>query len=357
MIKNALPPVVHAGTMREYIGTLYAAFGASSVDAAEIANHLIAASLEGHDSHGILRAPEYLDRVEQGLINPQAHPTVTAEGSAWGAVDGNWGFGQSTSRFAMELAISKARQTGVSCVTVRNGNHMGRVGHYTSMAAREGMAGLGCANLNGSSNLVAPCGGTDRRLGTNPFSVAFPLDREPAFMADFATSASAEGKIQWRRNCGVPVPDGYIIDHDGNPTNDSWSLYREPLGSLLPLGGPALHKGYALGLIVELLAGGLSGGGCVNPEGGRHGNACWYVAIDIDVLTPLEQFKAKAGRMIDYVKTANTQSGTEEILYPGEPEYRSRLHRLAHGIPVDPVTIDRLATKARAVGITSPEFF
>jgi LDH2 family malate/lactate/ureidoglycolate dehydrogenase len=343
--------VVHAAPLRDYIVALYKAFGAAPSDAGEIADHLIEASMEGHDSHGILRAPEYLERIEQGAIDPLAHPQIAAEGPAWATVDGCWGFGQPTSRFAMGLAISKARNTGIACVTVRNGNHMGRVGHYTLLAAREGMVGLGCVNLNGSSGVVAPFGGIDRRLATNPFSVAFPIDREPSFMADFATSVVAEGKVQLRRNSGDPIPHGWLIDHQGQPTSDPWELYSEPLAALLPLGGLATHKGYALGLMVESLAGALSGGECVNPEGGRHGNACWYVAINIEAFTPLEQFKVKVGRMIDYVKTSRPLPGIDVILYPGEAEYRCRAHRLANGIPIDPVTLNRLAAKARAVSI------
>jgi uncharacterized oxidoreductase len=343
--------VVQAAPLRAHIVELYQAYGATADDAAEVADHMIEGSLAGHDSHGILRAPEYLERIETGAIDPHAHPQVVAEGPAGAVVDGGWGFGQPASRFAMQLAIAKARAYGVGCVSVRNGNHMGRVGYYTLMAATEGMIGLGCVNINGSAPLVAAFGGIDRRLGTNPFSVAFPTGREPPFMADFATSVVAEGKVRWRRNRNEPVPEGWVIDRDGRPTTDPWDLYNDPIGALLPLGGQAAQKGYALCMMAEALAGALSGGGCANADDGRHGNACWYLAINISSFTPLADFTTKVGRMIDFVKASRPVPGGGEVLYPGEPEYRRRVRRLAEGILIDPVTLHELAARARAVNI------
>jgi LDH2 family malate/lactate/ureidoglycolate dehydrogenase len=341
--------------MRDYLVALFVKNGATAADAADVADHMIEASLAGHDSHGIMRGPEYLERVESGLIDVKARPEVAAEGESWANVDGHWGFGQPCSRFAMEIAIAKARTGGIGCVTVRNSNHMGRVGYYTKMAAAQSMVGIGCVNINGVTPMVAPFGGIDRRLGTNPFSVAFPTDREPAFMADFTTCAAAEGKVRWHRNHNEPTPEGWLIDHEGQATSDPWQFYREPLGALLPIGGSVAYKGYGLSMMVEALAGGLSGGGVTNPGSGRHGNACWYLAIDIGRMTPLAEFKAKIGAMIDYMKSSRRRPGGSEILYPGEPEFRSRQRRLADGIPVDPVTWNELAGWAKKVDITPPE--
>jgi uncharacterized oxidoreductase len=202
--------------------------------------------------------------------------------------------------------------------------------------------------------IVAAFGGMDQRLGTNPFSIAFPSGREPAFMADFATSVVAEGKVRWHRNNDKRTPEGWLISHTGELTTDPWELYREPLASLLPLGGPVGNKGYALCVAIEALAGALSGGGCANPEGGRHGNACWYVAIDIAAFTPLPEFIAKVGTMLDYMKSSRPRPGVAEVLYPGEPEYRSRVRRLKEGIPVDPMTLHEMATRARVKGVVPP---
>jgi uncharacterized oxidoreductase len=349
--KSVLVPV---DSLRAYLKELYQAYGATAEDAAEVAEHLLEASLSGHDSHGIMRTPEYIGRVQSGEIDPSAHARVVTEGPAWAAVDAGWGFGQPASRFAMQLAIRKARQAGIACVTVRNGNHMGRVGYYTQMAAAEGMFGLGCVNINGAPPLVAAFGGIDRRLGTNPFSISFPSGREPAFMADFATSVVAEGKIRWYRNNEKQTPEGCLVSDTGEPTTDPWELYREPLAAMLPLGGFVGNKGYALCVAIEALAGGLSGGGCANPDGGRHGNACWYVAIDIAAFTPYAEFVEKATKMLDYMKTSRPRPGIGEVLYPGEPEYRSKVRRLAEGVPVDAVTLQEMAKYARAKGLVPP---
>jgi hydroxycarboxylate dehydrogenase B len=345
---------VAAKSTEDYLTTLFVKSGAAAADAADVAVHLVEASLAGHDSHGVMRAPQYLEKLASGLIDVGARPEVAAEGEAWATVDGHWGFGQPCSRFAMELAIAKARKAGVACVTVRNANHMGRVGYYTGMAAAQNMAGIGCVNINGTAPMVAPFGGIDPRLGTNPFSVAFPADREPAFMADFTSSAAAEGKVRWRRNRGEAVPEGWLIDHDGEPTTDPWRLYCEPLGALLTMGGTVGHKGFALSMIIEALAGGLSGGGVANPGPGRHGNSCWYLAIDIGRLTPLSEFRMKVGAMIDYMKSSRLRPGAPEVLYPGEPEFRSRRRRLAEGLPVDSVTWSALANLAGKAGLAPP---
>ena len=298
MSGDATPIVVAAKPTQDYLAELFVENGARSADAADVADHLVEASLTGHDSHGVMRGPEYLEKVESGLIDRKARPEITEEGEVWATIDGHWGFGQPCSRFAMQMAIAKALKLGIGCITVRNSNHMGRVGFYTQMAAAQGMVGFGCVNINGFAPMVAPFLGVDRRLGTNPFSVSFPADREPAFMADFTTSVAAEGKVRWYRNEEASTPEGWLIDHEGEPTIDPRQLYDEPLGALLPVGGSVGHKGYALSMMVEALAGGLSGGGVTNPNPVRHGNTCWYLAIDIERFTPIAEFKAKIGAIL-----------------------------------------------------------
>ena len=354
MSGDATPIVVAAKPTQDYLAELFVENGARSADAADVADHLVEASLTGHDSHGVMRGPEYLEKVESGLIDRKARPEITEEGEVWATIDGHWGFGQPCSRFAMQMAIAKALKAGIGCVTVRNSNHMGRVGFYTQMAAAQGMVGFGCVNINGFAPMVAPFLGVDRRLGTNPFSVSFPADREPAFMADFTTSVAAEGKVRWYRNEEASIPEGWLIDHNGEPTIDPRQLYDEPHGALLPVGGSVGHKGYALSMMVEALAGGLSGGGVTNPNPVRHGNTCWYLAIDIERFTPIAEFKAKIGAMIDYMKSSRLRAGESEILYPGEPEFRSRSKRLAEGIPVDPVTWRDLTGWAEKAGVVPP---
>ncbi len=346
--------VVSAEALTAYFTELFVRFGATPATGNEVAVHLVEANLTGHDSHGALRAPWYLEKIEAGELDPKAVPAIVTEGPTTAVIDGGWGFGQPASRLAMETAIDKARQLGVGCVAVRNANHMGRVGYYTAMAAADGMVGLGCVNLHGASPCVAPFGGIDRRLPTNPFSVAFPADRQPIFLADMTTSVVAEGKLQVRRNKGLQAEEQWIIDHDGNATTDPWKFYAEPVGALLPMGGVVAHKGFALSMAIEGLAGGLSGAGCSNPTAERHGNACWYTVIRIDAFTPLDEFKANVGKLIDHVKSSRKAAGVQEILYPGEPEHLRRQERLRDGLAIDGQTWEWLGRKAALVGVVPP---
>lgn len=343
--------LVPAADLGTFLVEAFRRYGAPEREAAEVADHLVEASLSGHDSHGVLRAPWYMEKIEAQELVPGAPVEVVKETPASAVVDGHWGFGQPASRFAMRLCIEKARTQAVACVTVRNANHMGRVGFYTRLASEAGMVGLGCVNLHGASPCVAPFGGIDRRLPTNPISIAYPTDRRPDFLMDMTSSVVAEGKLQLRRNTGREAEEGWIIDHKGKPATDPRAFYDDPAGALLPLGGVVAYKGYALALAVEGLAGGLSGAPCSNPDAERHGNACWYAAIRIEAFVPLDDFRRNVGRMIDYVKSSRKAPGAAEILYPGEPEERARQVRLKEGIPLDERTWEWLLRKAGEVGL------
>jgi uncharacterized oxidoreductase len=343
-------PVLPAEDLRAHLIDVLTRYRAGEAAAAEVADHLIEANLAGHDSHGVMRAPWYIEKIEAGELIPGAPLEILNETPTTAIVDGHWGFGQPASRRAIDLAIAKAEAAGIACVTVRRANHMGRVGYYTGRASAAGLIGLGCVNLHGASPCVAPFGGIDRRLPTNPFSVAYPADRAPDFLLDMTSSIVAEGKLQLRRNRGLPADEGWIIDHAGQATADPWAFYDEPCGALLPLGGPVGHKGFALAMAIEGLAGGLSGAGCSRPDAARHGNACWYAAIRIAAFTPLDEFRRDVGRLIDHVKSSRRAEGVAEILYPGEPERRMRDKRLADGVPIDPHTWEWLGVKAAKVG-------
>lgn len=337
--------------LEKYLSKSFVAWGASSEDANEVSTHLIEASLSGHDSHGVLRAPWYLEKIKKNELVPDASVQVLNETPSSAVLDGQWGFGQPICRQAMDLCIQKAQESVIACVTVKNCNHMGRVGYYTQIAADSGMVGLGCVNLHGSSHCVAPFGGIDRRLPTNPFSVSYPTKTGPHLLTDFTSSIVAEGKLQLRRNNGGNADDGWIIDHNGNPTKDPHAFYDEPKGALLPMGGAMAHKGYALSMAIEGLAGGLSGAGCSSPGKVRHGNACWFVAIRIDAFTPFEQFLSNVDDLIDYVKSSRKIDDSKEIHYPGEPEDHTRSLRLVNGISVDAKTWEWLGALAGEKGV------
>ena len=344
-------PVVPSKDLEEFLTEALVKYGASKEVAHEVASHLVIAELEGHGSHGILRAPWYMEKIQKKEIVPDAPIEVERETPSSAIVNGNWGFGQPVAKFAMNLCIAKAEKQVVACIAVKNANHVGRIGHYTRMATDKSMVGMGAANLHGTSHCVAPYGGIDRRLPTNPISIAFPSGRTPDFLMDMTSSVAAEGKLQLKRNRGEKVPEGWIIDYEGSSTQDPNTFYEEPKGALLPLGGISAHKGFALSMAIDGLCGGLSGTHCSNPEATRHGNACWFTAIRIDAFTSLEAFTENVGKLVDHVKSSRTLEGIEEIHMPGEPEHRSILKRTLEGVLLEEETWNRLCSKAKEVGV------
>jgi uncharacterized oxidoreductase len=326
-------------------------YGAGRREASEVAAHLVFADMTGHPSHGLLRAAWYIDKIEKKEIVPEAAIRVLRKTPSSAVVDGGWGFGQPIARFAMELAIRKARCGVISCVTVRRCNHIGRLGAYTALAARKGMAGIALANLHGTSHCVAPFGGIDRRLPTNPISIALPRRGRPDFLLDTTSCAVAEGKLQVYRNRGQRLPEGWIIDHRGKPAEDANLFYNEPRGAILPLGGVAGHKGFALALAIDALAGGLSGALCSQPGASRHGNACCFIAVDIRRFTPLKAFVAQVEKLAAHAKSSRPAKAGGAIHIPGEPEALAEKAAALHGIAIEPPVWDRLKAKAAAVGL------
>lgn len=335
---------------RQALAKIFARFGATASEADEVAEHLVESNLQGHDSHGLVRASWYIEKVEQKEIVCGAPITIEKESPSTAIIDGHWGFGQPVSRRAMEIAITKAQDSTVACVTVRNANHIGRLGAYTSLASARGMVGIAMANLHGTSHCVAPFGGIDRRLPTNPISIAFPKGSTPDFLLDMTSSIVAEGKLKVKLNRGEALPDGWAIDHQGRPASDPHQFYDEPKGAILPLGGAVGYKGFGLSLAIDALSGALSGAQCSNPKAKRHGNACLFQAIRIDGFLPLAEFEERVGELVSHVRASRPASENNGVQIPGEPEHDRRRVGLAEGILLEEETWKQLIAKARAVG-------
>ncbi|MSS73791.1 MAG: Ldh family oxidoreductase [Candidatus Latescibacteria bacterium] len=234
---------------------LFTAAGAPRHIADDVAEVLVNSNLTGHDSHGVLRVPAYLNGISNGGIVPAAEPKVVQETAVTLLLDGNGGFGHYTARKAMALAIEKAKQAHVCCVSFTQIGHMGRLGEYAEAAARAGCIGLLTYGIGArDSGSTVPYGGAKGTLGTNPIAVGIPTGDDTPFIIDFATSTVAEGKLQVARSKGADLPQGLIVDKHGAPSVKPADFYDG--GYLLPFGG---HKGYALSLMVCLL-GGLAGG-------------------------------------------------------------------------------------------------
>lgn len=330
---------------------LFVAAGANQEEAAIVTDHLVDSSLLGHDSHGILRLPEYLGYVAEGSIRLESKVTVDRRSATTAVVDCGGGFGPVGAVRAMDVAIELARESGTGCVVTRRCNHVARLGAYVQAAAEAGLVGLASCNSPIHGHFVLPAGGCEGRLATNPLAYAFPTDGDP-ILADFSTSVTPEGKIRVYHNRGEQLPEGWVLDAGGQPTTDPEQFYGPPRGGILPLGGVAAHKGYALGLLVELLGSTLAGLRCDDPETG--GNGVWFLVIDPGRFVPLEEFRQLVSGTRNYMKTSPPMTGVDEVLVPGDLEFRVREERLAEGIPVDPVAWEQIEQHADRLGVTLP---
>jgi len=345
-------PTFRAELLKQVGSQIFAAAGATGPESRIVSDSLVEANLAGHDSHGILRIPEYVSWMEQKLVTMDAHIRIVQEADSFAVVDGGWGFGQVVGREAMELAIKKAEQAGVGTVSASRCCHIGRVGDYPMMAAAKGMVAVMFVNTHGAGKLVAPWGGKDRRLSANPISIAIPRKAGTPIVVDISTSAIAEGKVRGMLNRKVSVPAGSIVDADGNPTTDATKFYGPPAGALLSFGG---HKGFALGLVTDILAGALSGAGCSRKDADRVGNAFLVFVIDVDRLRGEDAFYADVEQLVEYVKSSALAPGSTEILVPGEPEALETERRERNGIPVDGETWRQISEVGRKYGVSVPQ--
>ncbi len=343
-------PVVMPERLHRLSMALYEHAGVKPEDARVIADHQVASHLAGHDSHGVHLLPTYLERIRKAHIVPNAPIEILDETATTARVDGHWGFGQIVSTKAMALCIAKARQNRVAIVSVFRQSHVGRLGDYPLMAARAGLVGMMMCDSGQAPKSVAPYGGREKRLGTNPLAIAFPSDLEAPILIDMSTSAVAGGKIAIARARKTQIPPGWILDKDGRPTTNPEDLAAG--GVMLPLGGPEGHKGYALSFAVETLAAILPGLGFgVDPQG-RHNDGAFLLAFDPGAFRPLAQFKAEVAAFARYLKATKPAEGFSEVLYPGEIEFRTEQRRRKEGIPIEDETWSKLETLAREAGVT-----
>jgi len=349
---DAAIPFPHEA-LRDIAATLVAAAGAAPDDARTVADHLVDANLAGHDSHGVGMLPLYLRAIRAGLLDPRAHAAVEGGGGAVLPVDGRRGFGQVVAREATRAGLERARTIGVAVVALRNAFHVGRVGAYGEQAAAEGFASVHFVNVVGHAPVVAPFGGSDARLLTNPVCITIPGgEGKPPLVLDFATSAVALGKVRVALNRGEQVAPGSLVDGRGRPTTDPRALYQaEPRGAILPFG---LHKGYGLAVACELLAGALSGGGTLpsSPQVvDKVENNMLSFLLDPGRLPGGAGLGAELARVVDHVKGSPAADPAAPVLVAGEPERAWRARRLAEGIPVERATWEELRAAGASVGV------
>jgi uncharacterized oxidoreductase len=351
---TTMPPApasieVTPDALRDYVAAIFVAGGAPEADARVVAAHLVEANQKGHDSHGVVRVPRYAQLLTEGIVHPGTPIVTVQETESTALVDGGWNFGAVVAHHAMALAIAKARATGIGAVAAFHATHAGRMGAYAEQAIAEGMIGIVMANVHGGGRMVAPYGGAQRRLATNPLAVGAPTeDPDAPFVLDMATSIAAEGKFRVAQNRGQPVPDGWLLDADGAPSTDPGDLYSG--GAILPLAG---YKGFGLSMAVEALAGALSPAGTSRPDAVGGGNGLFMLALDPERFVGRAIFATALSGLVDYVKQPPFQPGTSEVLVAGEPE-RRRMAERAERIPIDEETWRQIGATASALGVAVP---
>lgn len=341
--------------------TVFEKIGCSPADAELAAKVLLSADLRGIDSHGVARLSGYVRLWEVNRVNAKPTIRVIHESPSTAVIDGDGGLGLVVAPFAMQVAIDKAKQAGTGWVSVQNSNHFGIAGYHAMMALQQDMIGWAMTN---ASPLVAPTFSVERLLGTNPICVAIPAGKEPAFVADLATTTAANGKLEILQRKNQEAPTGWVQDKSGQSSVNPHELKSG--GALLPLGGDrdhGSHKGYALGAIVDIFSAVLSGanyGPWVPPfpayvpmpdEQPGKGIGHFFGAMRIDAFRPADDFKLNMDKWIGRFRSAKTIEGQERVLIPGDPEREMEERRLRTGIPLLKVVEDDMLFLAEKFGI------
>ena len=353
---------IKAGPLTELVGDIFAKAGCSAEEGRRIGKYLVSANLTGHDSHGVARVPRYVQWKRDGVVHADREAKIVTETPVLAVVDGLNGFGQTVAPQAVTIGIEKCRAMGLSMVALKNAGHIGRVGDWAEMAAEAGLVSVHFVNASGSV-LVAPFGGTERRLSTAPFCVGVPRPGEPTVVLDFATSVVAEGKVLVASQGGKKLPNDALISLDGKMSGDPRVLYGDYTatgprqagnghGAIRAFGD---HKGSGLALICELLGGSLTGMKATGLGGERgdrfRGNGMLSFYVDPAVVDPEGLFPADVARYVAYFKSAKPAASGGEVLAPGDPESRTRRQRLAEGIPLPDDTWAAIVATAREVGV------
>ena len=343
--------VVQADALREFGKAVFDALGVPEQDALMVADSLVATELWGHASHGMLRLPWYVARLRHGAMHPTDRSAVETDNGAVVVIDGNHSMGQVLAMNAVELGMARAGRYGISAVAVRNSNHFGTAAYFTRKAAEKGFITFLATN---ASPAMAPWGGKEKLIGTNPWSIAAPAGKRGVVVMDIANTAVARGKIYLAAERGDPLPEGWAADEQGVPTTAASDALH---GLILPMAG---HKGYVIAFMMDVLAGVLTGSqfghGVNGPYQADKPSGCGHllITLDINAMMPGELFMARLNQLIDQVKEAPTAHGVAEIFYPGELEDRHTRHHLAAGITLAERTWESLSRLAEEMAVALP---
>ncbi len=345
--------VVDPGALTAAVEALFKQAGSQAREADLVAAQLVGANLTGHDSHGVGMVPRYVEVLLAGDLQLNAHPRPVMEAGAIRVLDGEFGLGQVAGFEAMELAISVAKEHGLSLVGLRNSHHLGRIGHWAEQCSAAGLISLHFVNVI-SIPLVAPFGGRQSRIVTNPIAMGVPRIGQPPLLLDFATSKIAVGKARVALNEGKQVPVDSLFDSEGEPSRNPADLFNTPHGALLPFGD---HKGSGLALMCEILGAALIGGPVMTgpPSSRRIINNMLTIAIDPGFFAEHGAMDDSITQLIEWVRGSKPVDAEKGILFAGEPELASRQRR-AKGIPIDANTWAELENAAKLIGMGAPKW-
>lgn len=333
------------------------ALGSANEEADVVAQHLVAANLKGHPSHGVGMLPFYVESVRAGTLQPGEPAWLLNDSGAILQFDGERGYGQRVVREAVDAAIERVAHTGIVLLTVRNSHHMGRIGSYGEQVAAAGKVGLFFVNVTDFPQpLVAPFGGSAARFGTNPLCVAFPAgEREPAFILDFATSMVAYGKTRVAYLAGKTFDEAVMLDAAGLPTANPAAMHEQPTGALRPI---AAHKGGGLVAAIEFLAGLLSGGGTLQPGNARLGgivNNLTAIIIDPEAVADVSWLREEYDAMAAYIRSSPPPAGQPPLMLAGEPERQRAAEAAQQGVEMSDNEWAAILAAARSAGVAAPE--
>lgn len=351
---------IPAPELEALVRSIFIAAECDESEASRIATHLLGANLAGHDSHGVVRVPRYVEWCEAGYVLRGQTAEVITDGGSFAVLDGKFGFGQTVAPQAVALGIERASQNGICITALRNAGHIGRVGDYSETAIRAGLISIHFVNVAGSV-LVAPFGGVERRFSTAPFSVGVPLPGRPLVL-DFATSLVAEGKVLVASNGGKALPENALIEPDGRLSGDPHTLYGpyDPVGPRNAAGGAGAirafgdHKGSGLAFMCEMLGGALTGGGTSGPvdERARIANGMLSIFISPRHFGTQAEFERMGLAYAEWVAGCKPAEAGVPVKLPGEPEAATRADRLANGVPLPEAAWANIQATARRLGVT-----
>jgi uncharacterized oxidoreductase len=352
--------LISSDSLKRVVVALLQQGGSALPEAQDVADHLVGANLTGHDSHGVGMLPIYVRNLKSGMLVPNQPVALARQDGSILMFDGQYGYGQSVAKQAMEQALTRCQETGLVLMTLRNAHHIGRIGTYGEQAIAAGCVSLHFVNVTDHSPLVAPYAGSDARFATNPICIAMPgSETQPPLLLDMATSRVALGKVRVALNKGETLKEGLLVDHHGQPSRDpsvmEGYLFPEredlkPKGALLPMGD---YKGYGLAMFCELLGGMLSGGGTIEPGNERRGgivNNMMTILMDPARLVEPSWMERNVADLVSYFKASPPADPSNPVQVAGDPERATRAAREAQGVPVDDTTWEQILSAMEALG-------